>query len=706
MFIQRLDPAKLESEYGIGVQGLYPWEGVVNTPFGSAWAVVPPLGSTKHHTHQEGETFFVARGRGVIRVADDTTEIGSGDVIFLPPFDHHTLTNTSETEDLLFLTVWWEDRTLWADSAGETAVAEAPNPTAEAAVRPRRTLVTAAPPTPNGDLHLGHLSGPYLAGDVIARYLRSRGVEARYVFGSDDNQSYVKANGERLGLGPNEAADFLAGEIEKTLAAAEIELDAFTRPNASPYHRDLVQAFFLRLYESGQLVAREAPSPYCPRCEIYLYEAHIRGGCPHCGATSGGNCCEECCRPNDCIDLIDPVCTHCGGTPEPRLYTRLYFPLSRHVTALREFWLRTAMNPRLRSLCEQVVEAGLPDIAVTHPADWGIPVPVGGFEAQRIWVWCEMAPRYLAYAREVCDVAGVSAAEASWERFWKSPEASVVQCFGSDNGFFYGLLVPAMLQAFDPDIRLPEALVMNEFYRLDSKKFSTSRQHAIWGREMVAEVPADEVRFYLAWSAPEVEGTNFTRHEFDETIEREVRQGFGGWLASLAAKVTARHGGAVPWTGDWTEDHRRFYRRIEQLSAEVAEGYEPKTFSLQRAARGLAELVRAARRFGAAESGWLRVEARGEERRTGVALELLAAKQLAVLAGPLMPSFAAALWRALGYSTPFSEQRYEERPDWVPGGQRIGDLAGALPTRRTEAKAAAGHVAAEAVSVEGRPGAA
>ncbi len=677
MHIQRLDPTKLESAYGIGVQMLYPWDGVVTTPFGSAWAVVPPLGSTKHHTHQEGETFFVARGRGVIRVADDTTEIASGDVIFLPPFDQHTLTNTSETEDLLFLTVWWEDKKLWADGTAGPSSSVAPTAGPK---RPQRTLVTAAPPTPNGDLHLGHLSGPYLAGDVIARYLRSRGVEARYVFGSDDNQSYVKTNGERLGLGPNEAADLLAGEIAQTLAAVEIELDAFTRPNASPYHRELVQAFFLRLYETGELIAREAPSPYCPKCEIYLYEAHIRGGCPHCGALCGGNCCEECCRPNDCIDLIDPVCTHCQGTPVPRLYTRLYFPLSRHVAMLREFWLGTAMNPRLRSLCEQVVEAGLPDIAVTHPADWGIPVPVAGFEAQRIWVWCEMAPRYLAYAREVCDMAGVPAGEASWERFWKSPEASVVQCFGSDNGFFYGLLVPAMLRAFDPEIRLPEALVMNEFYRLEGKKFSTSRQHAIWGREMVAQVPADEVRFYLAWSAPEVEGSNFTRREFDETIEREVRQGFGGWLADLGAKVALRHGGLVPWTGDWTDDHRRFYARIEQLSAEVVEGYEPRTFSLQQAARGLSELVRAARRFAAAESGWLRVEGRAEERRTGLALELLAAKQLAVLAAPLMPTFAAALWRALGYPEPLSEHALEVRPDWVPGGRRIGDLAGALPS--------------------------
>ena len=29
-----------------------------------------------------------------------------------------------------------------------------------------RYIVTVTPPTPNGDLHLGHLSGPFLAADI------------------------------------------------------------------------------------------------------------------------------------------------------------------------------------------------------------------------------------------------------------------------------------------------------------------------------------------------------------------------------------------------------------------------------------------------------------------------------------------------------------------------------------------------------------
>ena len=38
-----------------------------------------------------------------------------------------------------------------------------------------RTLVTAALPYANGEIHLGHLAGAYLPADIYVRYLRLRG---------------------------------------------------------------------------------------------------------------------------------------------------------------------------------------------------------------------------------------------------------------------------------------------------------------------------------------------------------------------------------------------------------------------------------------------------------------------------------------------------------------------------------------------------
>ena len=98
---------------------------------------------------------------------------------------------------------------------------------------------------------------------------------------------------------------------------------------------------------------------------------------------------------------------------------------------------------------------------------------------------------------------------------------------------------------------------------------------------------------------------------------------------------------------------------------------EPRTFSPQQAVRTALELVRSARRFGRAEENWHRVPGRSEERRTGISLELLAVKALALVMAPIMPEFAARLWRELGYATPLADFRWEERPTWVPAGQRV-----------------------------------
>jgi methionyl-tRNA synthetase len=354
------------------------------------------------------------------------------------------------------------------------------------------------------------------------------------------------------------------------------------------------------------------------------------------------------------------MCSRCGTPTARRLFKRLFFPLGRWQTQLLAAQRDTAMNSSLRSLCEQAIAAGLPDIAVTHIADWGLGVPVAGYESQRIFVWFEMAARYLAYARHLDSI----------DAYWKSDEAAIVQCFGFDNGFYYALFLPAIYMAYDAQLRLPAAYLMNEFYRLDGLKFSTSRRHAIWGRELLAKVPADVMRFYLAATGPEVEGTSFTLAEFAATCDRELFNTWQPWLNELGAQLARDYEGRVPATGDWTAEQRFFYTRLEQLTAMAAEAYEAATFSPQRAARTLCELVREARRFGKAQLVWKRVAGRGEERRTAAALELLAAKQLALLAGPIMPVFAARLWHKLGYDRPLAEQRLEADLVWVTPGLR------------------------------------
>jgi methionyl-tRNA synthetase len=444
-----------------------------------------------------------------------------------------------------------------------------------------------------------------------------------------------------------------------------------------------VQALFTRLWEKGALVAREAPTLWCETCEKYLFEAHVSGGCPHCGAGSDGNACEQCGWPNDCVNLVDPTCKYCGCKPTTRTVKRLYFPLAPYASGLKRFYGEVKMNDHLRTLCVQMLAKGLPEIAVSHPADWGIPVPFPGFEGQSIYVWLEMAPGFLAATQEVLDRTG----GGTWQEGWHSDQQQLVQFFGFDNGYFHAVLFPALFLAYDPEIRLAKAFVTNEFLRLDGAKFSTSRGHAIWGKELLAKVPADVARFYLAWSGPEREQANFTLAEMEKTVAQELGT-WETWLRELGEKVDKEFNGIAPASGAWTEGHEEFFLALGQIATEVGKAYEAATFSPQRAVRLLSELVRQAHRFGEGQKHWGRFEAGREEWRNVIAMELTAARALALLAAPILPDFSVRLWEALGYPAPTGPLKWEAIPEFLPGGQKVSGLQGfAIPLQRAGAEA-------------------
>jgi methionyl-tRNA synthetase len=529
----------------------------------------------------------------------------------------------------------------------------------------KKVLVMGSPPTPNGDLHIGHLAGPYLRSDILTRYLRMRGVDAYFFTGSDEHQSYVAFRAEQLGLDPFEAAEMFDQTISETLEAAQINIDVYSVPRRLPYHSDMVRDLFESLYSRGKLVAKEEPCLYCETCQQYLFEVYVHGKCPHCGANSAGCACETCARPNNCTDLEDPACNRCGQKPGVRRFTRLYFPLSQSEEQLRRYHESAHMSPHMRSVCEQMLAEGLPDIPVTHFTDWGVPVPLPEFAGQCFYVWFEMVAGELAATQDMCERLGLT---GGWEQFWTSDQADVVKFFGCDNSYFYGVLAPAVAMTYNPEINPPNIFVNNEFYRLDGLKFSTSRKHAIWGADILKRTSVDALRFYLSYTAPETEQTNFTMNEYESTVQREIVEGFEAWLHDLGDRIAAYSDGLAPAAPVWDREHDQFFSALKRFHDEVAASYEPRSFSNHRAACLLIELVRAARQFGRA--------VRDEDKRpvthakysTGIALELAAAKSLAILSAPIMPGFAANLWRALGFETPVC---WESAPTCVAPGTRI-----------------------------------
>ncbi len=102
---------------------------------------------------------MITRGRGRMRVDDETREVTAGDVVFIQPWSTHELTNLDDQGELHFIDLCWEKM--------EEAVAlnEEVLSTAASNVEVSRALITVASPSVAGD-----------AG-VHSRYLAQRGVE-------------------------------------------------------------------------------------------------------------------------------------------------------------------------------------------------------------------------------------------------------------------------------------------------------------------------------------------------------------------------------------------------------------------------------------------------------------------------------------------------------------------------------------------------
>ncbi len=95
----------------------------------------------------------------------------------------------------------------------------------------RTTVVIAGPPTSNGDLHVGHVAGPYVGADVHVRYLRAVGRDVVFASCGDDYQTFVVTAAARLGTTPPElvatswtlikAAELVAQNVQRLRAHAQ-----------------------------------------------------------------------------------------------------------------------------------------------------------------------------------------------------------------------------------------------------------------------------------------------------------------------------------------------------------------------------------------------------------------------------------------------------------------------------------------------------
>ncbi|MEU5696351.1 class I tRNA ligase family protein [Actinosynnema sp. NPDC020468] len=642
MITRAFDRSAMSWSYEMHLQPLLSAADIEGLPFGSVFGSVPARSVSKRHAHQDGEMFIVLGGTAFVVLGDEERELGPGGVVYLSPFGYHEIRNESD-EAFDIVSIYWEH----IPSAVEALTKISPS-----SVLPERTLVFCPPPTPNGGLHLGHLAGPYVRADMLVRALRSAGREARYVTGTDDHQSHVAATALLRGTSPAEVAATEGDAILATLAAAGVEPDRLTRPGTDPGHAERIRALLDRVAASPSVTEQERETAYCPRCDLSLHQAFSRGFCAHCLASSDGEICEACGRPNESRELTDLECRICGTPAVTRPERALWLDLNAHAGQLRDHLRTSYTSPDLLALVERLLDEGLPSYRLARRTEWGVPVGDG----QAVDAWTDLALTFLTAAKAESEQGG---------------PARITLFLGYDNSFFYAVLLPILAFAADLADHLPVAFVTNQFLHLDDAKFSTSRGHAIWADEALAAAGPDAVRLALLRDAPEGRVTRITRERADRLGQDPLYVGARAWLGDFAA-LAQESGGQVPGTGAWTDAHREFYRYLNLTTHQLDGLLLPESFSARGYVRLLESFVDRAAEFRATERAARAVPSLAEEARTSLALEYLAAKVFAALAWPVTPELARRIRDWLGLpGQPVRET------DWsfLPSGTRLAAAA-------------------------------
>ena len=172
--------------------------------------------------------------------------------------------------------------------------------------------------------------------------------------------------------------------IRDDLRNLGLSYDLFTRTTTQNHHR-VTRDVFRTLYEKGFIFEQTTVGAFSAATGRTLPDRYIEGTCPICGFPDArGDQCDNCGNQLDPADLIDPR-SKIDGTPP--VFKRDDPPLPRPAgvqgAADRLDRRAGALAPERPPLLARAASSDLKPRPVTRDLDWGVRVPVPGYEERR-----------------------------------------------------------------------------------------------------------------------------------------------------------------------------------------------------------------------------------------------------------------------------------------------------------------------------------
>lgn len=317
-------------------------------------------------------------------------------------------------------------------------------------------------PYANGKLHLGRIA-VFIPGDILARYHRMMGDNVLFISGSDAHGKPVKTKAESLNLSPKEIFLTYHKKFIECFKRLDFSFDLFTNTDTE-FHKEMVMKFIKELYDKG-----------------YIYEK-----------TS--------------------VERETGNESN-----HLFLALSKFENDVKKTFIKQQVwRKNAQGITKKYIDEGLRDKAVTKEIDWGVDVPLDGFEDKKIFVWIEALFGYITATAK-----SLEGTDQVIEDYWNDEDSKVYLVHGKDNIPFHTIIFPALLSALEfKNVNLN--IISSEHLKLEGKDFSTNKNWAIWVDEILNKYDVDSLRYYLILNGPENSNTDFKWRNFINTHNNDL----------------------------------------------------------------------------------------------------------------------------------------------------------------------------------------
>jgi len=522
-------------------------------------------------------------------------------------------------------------------------------------------IVTSALPYVNGVKHLGNLVGSLLPADVYARWLRLQGEDVLAVCGTDEHGTPCEVAALQEGLPVEEYAEKYHGIQKDIYERFGLSFDLFGR-TSSPYNHQMTQHLFLRLYENGYVIEREIEQLYCVDHGRFLPDRFVMGTCPLCGyERARGDQCEACTKLLDPTDLLEPRSVICDGSNLISKTSRHLFIDLPRLTERIKAWVNTKEHwPRTtRSIAQKWLGEGLRERCITRDLEWGIKVPLEGYEDKVFYVWFDAPIGYISISMEWAERRGEP---DLWRDYWKDPETHLIQFMAKDNVPFHTVTWPALMMGADDGFILADMVKGFQYLQYEDGKFSTSEGRGVFTDQALELFPADYWRYYLLLIAPERGDSSFTWPGFQQAVNKDLADVLGNFVHRALTFIHSRFDGAVPGAESPGPRERAMRERTAELAQQLKT--EMEGYRFQMSVRTLRELWRECNRYFDEKAPWQAVKVDRADAAATLSTSAHLCRTIAMLTAPFLPSIATRIFSLLGIEEDVHAARWEQALDF------------------------------------------